>query len=111
MLSIYLDQKERGKGIGSKLYGALLELLKLQGVRHAYAIISAPNPPSEAFHASCGFERSALFPQMGYKLKGWWDILWMGKELNPLDDPAPLRSVGVLTAEEIDTVLVKYRED
>jgi len=110
VLSIYLDQSERGRGIGSKLYGALLELLRLQGVRHAYALISAPNPPSEAFHEKMGFERLALFPQMGYKIGGWWDILWMGKLLNPLGDPAPFRALGELTAEEIGAVLAGYEE-
>ena len=47
-----------------------------------------------------GFDRLALFPQMGYKFGGWWDILWMGKLLNPLDDPAPFRSICQLSAEE-----------
>ena len=111
VLSIYLDQCERGRGIGRKLYSALLELLELQGVRHAYALISAPNPPSEAFHEKLGFDRLALFPQMGYKIGGWWDILWMGKLLNPLDAPAPFRSICELNAAEIEGVLVKYVEN
>lgn len=111
VLSIYVDQSERSKGIGPKLYGALLDLLQRQEVRHVYALISAPNPPSEAFHAKMGFDRLALFPQMGYKFGSWWGILWMGKQLNPLDDPAPFRPFPELSAEEIAAVLEQYKEE
>ena len=48
--SIYLRPDAQGRGIGRKLYTALEELMKLQGYRNVYAIITAANETSVAFH-------------------------------------------------------------
>ena len=36
-LSVYLDRAARGRGLGRRLYGALMELLTMQGVLSAHA--------------------------------------------------------------------------
>ena len=47
-LSIYLDSSIRGRGMGRRLYHALMEILKLQKVQNLYALITHPNERSEA---------------------------------------------------------------
>lgn len=89
-LSIYLDRDVRGRGIGSALYSALLETLDRQGFTRAYGVLTLPNPESVAFHESLGFERAALFSEMGYKLGRWHDIAWYERSLGDrTDDPEP----------------------
>ena len=53
--SVYVLGSARGRGVGRALYGALLELLRLQGVVNAYGCIAVPNEPSEALHRATGF--------------------------------------------------------
>ena len=44
--SVYVLGSARGRGVGRALYGALLALLRLQGVVNAYGCIAVPNEPS-----------------------------------------------------------------
>ncbi|MDD3393353.1 MAG: N-acetyltransferase family protein [Clostridia bacterium] len=79
--TIYIKQDFRGYGIGSKLYSALEETLKTQGVLTMLACIAYPNPPSSAFHETVGFQRVGHFSKSGYKLGRWIDIVWMEKQI------------------------------
>ena len=45
-LSVYLDRAAVGRGAGRRLYGALMELLTMQGVLTAHALVTSPNPAS-----------------------------------------------------------------
>ena len=54
-LSIYLHPDATRRGLGSKLCLALLDLLRLQGVKTAYSCVTLPNAASEALHAKMGF--------------------------------------------------------
>ena len=65
--SIYLAPQAQGRGIGQKLYAALEDLLKKQGYRKTYAIITSDNPGSLRFHEKQGFRFIAEFPECGYK--------------------------------------------
>lgn len=49
-LSVYVSQDTRGKGVGSKLYDAMEEMLDQMGYMHFLACISLPNEDSIAFH-------------------------------------------------------------
>ena len=49
-LSVYVSQDARGKGVGSKLYDALEEMLEQMGYIHFLACISLPNEASLALH-------------------------------------------------------------
>ena len=46
-LSIYLDGAHLSRGLGKKLYSALLEICALQGIKTVYAGVTLPNPRSE----------------------------------------------------------------
>jgi phosphinothricin acetyltransferase len=61
--SIYLSPQAQGKGIGKKLYTALEAILKAQGYRKTYAIVTSENDASLAFHQAVGFRVTAAMPQ------------------------------------------------
>ena len=92
--SIYLCPEACGKGIGKKLYAALEELLKKQGYRKVYAVITSGNEASVAFHRAAGYRQIATMPDIGYKFGKWYGIVWMEKDLNTWDAP-PREPVSV----------------
>jgi phosphinothricin acetyltransferase len=72
--SVYVDPRHHGKHIGTALYTALFELLRVQGYYNAYAGITLPNAKSEGLHASFGFVPIGVFHHVGYKLGAWHDV-------------------------------------
>ena len=92
--SIYLRPESCGKGIGKKLYAALEELLKKQGYRKVYAVITSENEASVAFHRAAGYRQIAAMPDIGYKFGKWYGTVWMEKDLNTWDTP-PREPVSV----------------
>ena len=86
--SIYLRPDAHRKGIGRKLYAVLEELLRRQGYRNVYAIITAANEGSVAFHAATGYRHAAHFTRCAYKFGRWVDVVWMEKELQVVDSPS-----------------------
>ena len=86
--SIYLCPQVQGKGIGRKLYEALEKLLRCQGYRVLYAIITTDNANSIAFHKALGYRHLANFPNCGFKLDRWHGITWLEKTLFSVDFPA-----------------------
>ncbi|HLF43767.1 MAG TPA: arsinothricin resistance N-acetyltransferase ArsN1 family B [Acidimicrobiia bacterium] len=85
--AIYLDAEHRGRGLGKRLYNALLELATLWGYAHAFAGITLPNPASEALHASTGFQPIGIFPTVGFKMGEWHDVGWWHRPLSLADPP------------------------
>ena len=79
--SVYLRPEAHRKGIGSKLYAALEDLLTLQDYRKTYAIITSDNPGSLAFHRRRGFRFLAQFPDCGIKFSKLYSVVWMEKDL------------------------------
>ena len=77
--SVYVLGSARGRGVGRALYGALLELLRLQGVVNAYGCIAVPNEASESLHRATGFSLLGHFPASGWKQGRWHDIVWYGR--------------------------------
>ena len=65
-LSVYLDRGCVSHGIGSQLYTLLLELLRLQNVRTAYALVTLPNTKSEALHRHFGFKLCGVWHLSGH---------------------------------------------
>ena len=74
-LSVYIAEDFRGKGIGRLLYGALIELLWLQGYKNLYALVAAPNPASFALHDAFGFKEVGRANGVGYKFGKWIDLV------------------------------------
>lgn len=110
-LSIYVDQNCRGKGAGRKLYSALLTLLKMQGVRNAFGIVSMPNVGSMHLHRKMGFRVVGIQYRSGYKCGEWHDVLEFQKELGDYSgEPAPLTPIAAFDPEEIEAVLTAALE-
>ena len=82
--SIYLKPEARGRGIGRQFYGELEEILAAQGYRVVYAIITAENEASVAFHRKMGYQNEKIFPDCGFKFGRWLGVVWMEKRLNPV---------------------------
>ncbi|KGM36966.1 GNAT family N-acetyltransferase [Streptococcus sinensis] len=89
-LSVYVSQDARGKGVGSKLYDKLEDMLDQMGYIHFLACISLPNQDSLAFHAKRGYQQVAHFPKIGYKFERWYDIVWLQKSLDKVTEPIKL---------------------
>lgn len=105
-LSIYLHPEVSGQGLGRRLYQVLMELLRMQGVRTVYGLVSSPNPASEKLHQALGFQQVGLQPNAGYKNGQWIDLLWFEKAIAPYDlEPAPVISIQELPVELVQAVL------
>ena len=79
--SIYLAHGIEGQGIGSQLMEELLAAVEKQGYLNAYSCITMPNDRSVNLHKKFGFTELGRFPNSGYKLGQWHDVIWMGKNL------------------------------
>lgn len=104
--SIYIAENARGKHIGTTLYGALLKLLTLQGVKNACAVVTFPNIPSTAFHQAMGFDAAGVLPDFGYKLGNWHSVAYLFKVLgNTEDAPAPVVPCSELDPARVAEIL------
>lgn len=100
-LSVYVSQHARGRGLGTRLYGALLALLEQQGVRNAYGVIALPNDASQALHDKLGFRPLGIYHRTGYKHGRWCDVIWYERQLGSFDEaPQPLRPIGAVAQRE-----------
>ena len=76
--TVYLAAQHQGQGIGTKLYGALIEQLRVRGVHRAMGGIALPNAGSVALHERLGFRKVAHFDEVGWKFDrfdvGYWQL-------------------------------------
>ena len=95
--SVYLLPEVRGKGIGTKLYAVLEEILKQQGYQVLYALITSENTGSVGFHGKMGYTQKVDFPNCGYKFNRWLGLIWMEKRIkivqSPSGFPTPWRTI------------------
>ena len=107
-LSVYLDRDHTGRGLGKRLYAALMELLRLQGVRTVYALVTVPNEKSEALHRAMGFRHMGTQRSTGYKDGAWRDVAWFEKAIGSyVDAPEPLGSIHDVPPEAAAGVLAE----
>ncbi len=86
-ISVYLDPSIQGRGIGKALCTAIEALLRLQGYRVVYSLVTSENAPSLAFHRRLGYRDMCLMPRCGYKMGRWLGVIWLEKELNFVENP------------------------
>jgi phosphinothricin acetyltransferase len=79
--SVYAAPGWTGRGVGSRLYTALFEMLAGEEVHRAYAVITMPNPASVALHQRFGFRQAGYFTEQGRKFGQYWDVAWYEKPL------------------------------
>ncbi|MDN0085133.1 N-acetyltransferase family protein [Crenobacter sp. SG2305] len=81
--SVYLDPAAGGRGLGSRLYQALFDLLREQGMHTVIASIALPNPASVALHERFGFAPAGRFSEVGRKFGQWHDVGYWQLLLSP----------------------------
>lgn len=89
-LSIYVAPEAQKQGIGRRLALAVEQILVRQGYQQIYSVIAIENTKSIAFHQSLGYTETAYFPQCGYKMGKWRDVVWYGKRIAYEDPPRKL---------------------
>jgi phosphinothricin acetyltransferase len=72
--SVYLAPEACGRGIGTRLYLALLGGLRAAGYHTVIGGIALPNPGSVALHEKLGFVPVARFREVGRKFDEWVDV-------------------------------------
>jgi L-amino acid N-acyltransferase YncA len=108
--SLYVDRAAHRRGAGTRLYTALLALLRRQGFQQAYAGITIPNAASVAIHEKFGFRFFALFEAVGFKHGEWRDVgfwaLRLQDELpNPPGEPKWFAALQENESTEISRIL------
>ncbi len=72
--SVYLAPEEKGRGIGRKLYTALIAELRKTDIHGVIGSIALPNEASIRLHESMGFKKIGQFIEVGYKFNTWVDV-------------------------------------
>ncbi|MGI6401014.1 MAG: GNAT family N-acetyltransferase [Thermoguttaceae bacterium] len=110
-MTVYLAHGEHGRGVGSALYGALIEFLEALEYKNLYAVITAENMESRRFHEKNGFRLFAIFRKTGWKHGTWLDVAWYERQLGTLEDaPTPTRSIRSLSQDFIDETCARFTE-
>ena len=108
-LSVYLAPTAQGQGAGSRLYAALIELLRLMGIKAVYGVVTSPNAASERLHRAFGFALMGVQPHAGFTCGAWHDVSWYVREIAPFEDapapPAPFPRFASEHPELVDLVL------
>lgn len=108
--TVYVRQDKKRLGIGRRLYAALEDALRAQGILNLYACIAIPETADEylsydsaAFHARMGFRTVGTFQNCGCKFGRWYHMVWMEKLLGEhCPNPLPARLFGPAGADAPD---------
>ncbi len=91
--SIYLAEDARGQGVGTRLYSALEDASRAQGILNMNACITYADEENEylthaspVFHEKMGYRLAGRFHQCGFKFGQWFDMIWMEKPIGDHND-------------------------
>ncbi len=87
--SVYVDQRFRGKGIGSLLMKELIVSAQSHDLHTLIGAIDTTNEASIALHRSLGFEYCGSIKQAGFKFGRWLDMVFYQLIL-----PTPARPIA-----------------
>ncbi len=108
--SIYVDENLRHTGLGKRLYNALEDILRIQGILNVNACIAYPdrddiedrhlNTNSAEFHEHLGYRLVGEFHKCGYKFDRWYNMIWMEKSIGDhLENPPKVRAFEDIVSE------------
>lgn len=113
-LSVYLAPAAQGQGAGSRLYAALIELLRLMGIKAVYGVVTSPNAASERLHHAFGFALMGVQPHAGFTCSAWHDVSWYVREIAPFEDapapPAPFPLFASAHPNQVSEVIAQANE-
>ena len=82
-IGVYVAPDCLGRGLGRRLYAALLPALEAEpAVHRAYAGVALPNPASVALQEASGFRLAGTFREVGFKFGRYWDVSWFERDLS-----------------------------
>ncbi len=85
--SVYIAPEFQRMGLGTELYGTLLNEAAYRGFYSAFAAVTLPNPGSVALHHAIGFREIGIFHNVGFKHGKWLDVLCLEMALRKYDIP------------------------
>jgi L-amino acid N-acyltransferase YncA len=74
--TVYVAPEVTGRGVGTRLYDALIASLRARGAHCVIGGVALPNPASVALHEHFGFRKLAHFEEVGWKLGRWVDVAY-----------------------------------
>lgn len=74
--SIYLAPAATGRGLGTRLFSALLDLLRKDQVHLVVSVVAQPNPASNALHHKLGFTEVGTLDEAGFKFGRYVSTTW-----------------------------------
>ncbi len=106
--AIYIKMNQKRLGIGRKLYKAMENILKIQGILNLNACIAYLEEEDEylskdsvAFHEKMGYHRVGEFHKCGYKFNRWYNMVWMEKHIGNHVENQPMVKKFVEIREQI----------
>lgn len=93
-VNVYISDTYQRCNIASALYLAIISLLKAQGYRSIFAIVTASDVKSESFHNAFGFLKVGTLENIGYKLGAWHSVSIFEKQLDT-STSAPATTKGI----------------
>jgi L-amino acid N-acyltransferase YncA len=86
--SLYVAKAHQGKGVGKAMLERLINDCTRRNLYTMIAVIGdADNAASINVHKTCGFEITGTLPKSGYKFDRWLDVVFMIRELKPIENP------------------------
>lgn len=82
-LTIHVDERHHGGGVGRALMEALFERARSADVRVLVAGIDAENEASLRFHERLGFCEVGRMPGIGRKFDRWLDLVLLQRTIDP----------------------------
>ncbi len=78
---LYVAPDARGRGLGKRIYAALIDELARRGFRSIVAGITLPNDTSVRLHEGFGFVSVGVVREAGFKHDTWHDVGFWQKRL------------------------------
>ena len=75
--SVYVSERQRGRGVGKLLLEPLIQSAREKNMHVMIASIDATNIASLRLHKSFGFVEVACFREVGYKFGRWLDLKFL----------------------------------
>lgn len=81
--TVVLDETSWGHGVGTALYGELLDRLSLAGFHVAIGVVALPNEASIALHRKLGYREVGVLEEVGSKDGRYHSTMLLEKRLGP----------------------------
>lgn len=107
-VSVYIEDKYQGQGVGRALYQAVEDISRMQGIYNIYALITSTAKQSLDFHKALKYEYMYTLNNCGWKFDRWYSMACFVKTIGDFDkEPEPVIPIGYLDEGKIKKVLNK----